>query len=75
MDCRLLVPIWKLKKSVQPSILACQDWHCNRRGQTMRTLVLLLTTGSLAEGCEKLDNLSTSQRGADDLAEHAASSR
>jgi hypothetical protein len=29
----------------------------------------------LAEGCEKLDNLSTSQKGADDLAEHAASSR
>jgi hypothetical protein len=31
--------------------------------QTMRTLVLLLVIGSLA-GCEKLDNLSTSQKGA-----------
>ena len=39
----------------------------------MRTLVLLLTIGSLAEGCEKLDSLSTSQKSADDLAERAAS--
>jgi len=58
---------------VQPPILACEDWSLQSRGQTMRTLVLLLTIGSLVGGCEKLDNLSTSQKGADDLAEHAAS--
>ena len=30
----------------------------------MRTLVLLLTIGFLVGGCEKIDNLSTSQKGA-----------
>ena len=39
----------------------------------MRILVLLLTIGGLVGGCEKLDNLSASQKGADDLAERVAS--
>jgi hypothetical protein len=39
----------------------------------MRTLVLLLTIGGLVGGCEKPDDLSASQKGADDLAERTAS--
>jgi hypothetical protein len=38
----------------------------------MRPLALLLTIGGLVGGCEKLDNLSTGQKGADDLAERVA---
>jgi hypothetical protein len=39
----------------------------------MRTLVLRLTVGRLVGGCKKLDCLSTSHKGADDLAERVAS--
>jgi hypothetical protein len=41
-------------------------------GQTMRTLVLLLTVDRLVGGSKKLDCFSTGHKGADDLAERVA---